>query len=224
MALVDKTALIGLESLVELVSLIMSFAVGYTAYRIYKITGEKLYLHFSLAFIFITLGFLVRAFINAGVYFGRKDVIEIAINTPVLTVHKALSLVYLMLMISAYLILIIITFRIQDAHLVSMMGLFAIVAVIASYYKFIIFPILSFLLLLYLVAHYYHGWSQKHTKYQLRTLWGFMIICLAQLLFPLVYLGSRYAFEGQEFFVAGTVIQCIGYGVLLWSLITVLRK
>lgn len=224
MALVQTTALIGLESVVELISLVMSFAIGYAAFRIYRITSEKKYLHFSLAFIFITLGFLVRAFINAGVYFGRKDVIEVAINTPVLTIHKALSLAYLLLMISAYLILIIVTFKIQDARLVSMMVLFALVAMVASYFKFIVFPILSFLLLVYLVAHYYHAWSLKRTKHRLHTLVGFFIICLAQLFFPLVYLGSRYLITGEELFVVGTLVQCIGYGVLLWSLMSILRK
>ncbi len=230
MALVEKTALIGFESLIELISLLMSFGIGYLSYKIFRVTSEKKYLHFSLSFFFITLGFLTRAFINAGIYFGRKDVIEtalsvpIVVNQPLLVVYKALSLGYLILMLCAYLMLIILTFKIQDVRLVFMMILLAAVSLVASYEFYILFPIISFVLLCYLVVHYYHAWRRSRKREQLNTLLGFSIIALAQIFFPLIYLGNRFSIQGDEWFVIGAVVQCIGYAVLFMGLLTVLKK
>ena len=211
------TNLIGIESIVELASLLATFAIGYTSYKIFKLTSEKKYLYFSMSFIFLTLGFLIRSFINAGVYFGRKDVVEIAINTPVITVYKALSLAYLMLVISAYLILIILTFKIQDLRLISLFAIFALVSVVASYKIFIVFPILSFLLLLYLFWYYYSSYKTKRNKNQIVIAAGFLVIAIAQIFFPLIN-------KAPEWFVIGTAVQLLGYIILLASLIMVLRK
>ncbi|MDO8555606.1 MAG: hypothetical protein Q7R96_00340 [Nanoarchaeota archaeon] len=230
MALVEKTALIGFESLIELLSLVMTFAIGYLSYKIFRLTSEKRYLHFSLSFFFITLAFLTRAFINAGIYFGRKDVIEtalsipIVVNQPLLIAYKALSLGYIILMLCAYLMLIILTFKIQDIRLVFMMVLFAIVSLVASYEFYVLFPIISFILLCYLVMHYYHVWQRSKKREQLNTLLGFIIIALAQVFFPLIYLSNRFAIHGDEWFVIGAVVQCIGYAVLFFGLLTVLKK
>lgn len=211
------TNLIGIESVVELLSLLATFAIGYTAYNIYKLTSEKKYLYFSMGFIFLTLGFLIRSFINAGVYFGRRDVVEIAISAPIITIYTALSIAYLMLVISAYLILIIVTFKIQDAKLIPLFAIFALVSVVASHNFYIVFPVLSFLLLGYLVTYYYSSYKKKKKKNQLVIAIGFFVITIAQIFFPLIN-------RAPEWFVAGTAVQLLGYIILLSSLIMVLRK
>ncbi len=217
MVLIKPTALIGLESIIELISLFATFAIGYAAARIYRLTKEKRYLYFSTAFLFLTLGFLIRTFINAGIYFGRKDVVEIAINTPVITIYKALSLIYLMAMISAYLILIILTFKIQDFKLVSLFVIFALVSLVASYKFYIVFPILSFLLLLHIVIYYASQYHQSKKPVQGWITFGFIVIAVAQLAFPFIY-------YDMQWFVFGTAIQLLGYLILLASLIKVLQK
>ena len=217
MAILSPTNLIGIESVIELISLFATFAIGYAAARIYRLTKEKRYLYFSAAFLFLTLGFLIRSFINAGIYFGRKDVVEIAINTPVITVYKALSLIYLFVMVAAYLILIILTFKLQDFKLVSLLAFFAVVAVIASYKLYIVFPFLSFALLLYIVAFYASQYRRSKKLVQWWITFGFIIIALAQLFFPLIY------YE-MQWYVIGTAIQLLGYLVLLGSLAKVLQK
>jgi len=226
MVLIERTALIGFSSIVELLSLLMSLAIGWSAYRIYRITKEKKYFYFSTAFIFITIAFLIRAFLNAGIYFGRRDVVEIAISTSIISVHKALSIVYLMLMISAYVILIILTFKIRDFHLVSLLAIFVLTSVVATYENFVVFPILSLLLLLYLIQYYYTAYTKKHNKTQLAIMWGFIVIALSQLLSAVVIslriLNTIHLRD--EWLVASTLIQLLGYTILLGSLISVLKK
>jgi hypothetical protein len=61
----------------EFVVMIIAGFISLYSYKIFKLTSEKKYLCFNLAFLAITLSFLIRVITNTLVYFGAREKVNL---------------------------------------------------------------------------------------------------------------------------------------------------
>ncbi|HLD15897.1 MAG TPA: hypothetical protein VJB94_04945 [Candidatus Nanoarchaeia archaeon] len=220
MFVADATVLFGYEAIIEFISLLVTAGIALYAYKIYKYSSEKRYLYFAMAFASISAAFLINSFINAEVFFSRVgsvSILDIPLTTSVLTLYKAAYITQLFLMLSGYMFLTILTFKLEDKRPLPLFLFFTVISTILGYKWSIAYYITSFVLLSYIVYYYYENYLKKKSAKTLLVFASFKIITLAQVLFIL-------ALFFKQFYFIGDIAELVGYIVLLTGLVLVLRK
>ena len=216
----DSTVLFAYSALLELISLLVASAIGYYSYKIYKYSSERKYLYFAMSFLFITLSFLIHTLRNIEVYFGRTGsipILDINITSGILTLNKAAYITQMFLMLSGYMLLTLLTFKLEDKRPVPLFIYFTVISTILSYRWSLVFSIPSFVLLCYIAYNYYENYLKKKSTKTLLIFSAFSVITLSQILFIL----TRFF---EEFYFIGDIIQLVGYIILLLGLVLVFKK
>lgn len=217
---VKSTTLFAYEALIEFVSLLVTFAIGYYSYKIYKYSSDKKYWYFTMSFLFISLGFLIRAITNAEVYFGRVGkvpILDLQLTSGLLTAAKAGYITQLFLMLAGYMILVILSLKFEDHKSSPLLLYLTAISAILGYKWVIAFHITSFVLLWYIAYHFYLNYTAKKSLPKALIFTSFLFILLSQVFFIVVLFF-------KEVYFTGNVLQLIGYLTLLASLLLVLKK
>ena len=234
----------GYDSIAEIISMVILFIIGFYARKIYLLTQEKKYKHLSLTFMLLGIAFfakslttwiIYREWVEHELYIGK--IIELY------TLYNFGYLLHVLLSLAAYMLLLLLFWDIKDRRVVSLFLVFIVIAALFASKAYISFHIISFILLCYLTWEF---WKNAHrmrkaqqpvkrsarqsrtsakeqqAKTHLQTPYmvfgAFLIITLSQLVF-LFMTGT------PVLYVAGEVVQLIGYLLLLATLlIMIFRK
>lgn len=214
----------GIDSLFEIVSVITGLLIAYFGYKTYKFTKQKRYLYFSASFFLVAMAFLANIF-SYLVFYTRelkKQIIGLtSINVYVLKeivwVSEWAAFASIFLMLAAFLLLVIISFKIKHRIVNFLLFYFIIVATLYSKHSFIFFHATLAVLLGSLVVHYYNNYKLRKIISRKLVVISFLIIFLSQIFF----MASAF---NAILFVLAQIIQLTGYLVLLITLILVLKK
>jgi len=208
----------GLDSIFEFISVFITIFIGYYSYKLYKLVSDKKYFYFSLAFMFIAISFIAKAVIIMLIYLRFLEFDALVDKIDAVRTIKLLGfVVYMTILLTAYMVLLIINMRIKDRKLISLMLLIVVLSVIISSNMYAAFFIVSAILLIYVAHSYYKNYCKCKSKSSLVVLIAFSLIAISQFSFI-------FYFVNPIFYVIGHVVQLGGYLTLLGNLYLVLKK
>jgi hypothetical protein len=215
---------ITLESLFEIVGLIITFLIAFYSYKVYKIAQDKKYLLFSASFLFMSVGFFLTLFSNF--VFIYLDVLLPYIQMiPGLRFgHFYLGslIISSFLMLSSYILLSAVVLNIRNKFSIALMLIIALLTsfIIIKTRNFNYFYFFSFVLLsASIVPAMYENYKKLKTTTSFLVYLGFTSLGIAHffLLVALIY-GAAW------FYIIGQLLILFAYILLLINFVWCLKN
>ena len=214
----------GIDSIFEIVSVIVGLLIAYYGYKTYRYTSQRRYLHFAASFFLVAAAFFTNILSNLILYTNSLEKKIIGITTANVYVVKQItwistigSFISVFLMLLAFLILFVTIYKINDKKINFLLFYLIIVATLYSKHSYIFFHGTLGVLTALIFVYYYKNYSAKQTKNRGLVASSFFVMALSQLLFII----SAFS---EVMFVVAQSTQLLGYLVLLSTIILVLKK
>ena len=203
----------GIDASLEAFASLIAFCVTLTSYRIWKITKEKKYMHFTTSFLLLTLSFLTRAITDSLLE-------EIFVKIPAEYTGKVFFIGYvahILLALIAYVTLFSVTHKIENKKVLTLIYLILIPSLLLSGSYFLSFYGLSAIFLSFITIAYYQNYKKVCKSSACLVFIAFTLLAFAQVFFlaEVMY---------KPMYVIAHITQAIGYVVLLVALIKTIFK
>ena len=200
-----------LDSLFNLVYVLITLLIGGLSYKAYKLTEERKYKYFAVAFGLMSIAFFV--------YFTSTILLTTHISsnvTSILTGFDYAFLVYVFFTMMAYALLFITTLKIEDYKIRTLILTLMFTLTVVAYQYYLKFHIAMFAVLFLLTYNFYDNYLEKKNFNAKLVFISFFFLACAQLF----YLANIY---NELFYVVAVIIQLIGFLVLFYMLMRVLN-
>ena len=212
----------GKDIFIDSIAVFVLILIAIFVTRYYRIKKSRNYLYFAISFYLIALSFLSKILINFTIYYQilHTQVIgsiqytqTILKSSEILSIsglffYRLLTLIGLFMLYSIY--------EKQSKANILLMAFFIITSVFLSKEEYYIFYILSFIFLGIISNRYYQNYKKNKRKETAMLAASFAVIALSQIPFILV------SFT-RHLYVAGEIVQLIGYIILLFTFVSVLK-
>jgi len=207
----------GYDVALELLFAVITLLVCFYAWKIYQVTGERNIRLFSLAFLFISLSYIIQSMLNfimmEQLDEGLTELINLnsvyLLNLFGIYMHAILFLVGLLLL--AYIALKIYSFR-----TFVLLSILVFSSLYFSLYKTFMLYLLSTVLLGFIVYYYLTNyWSNKKTTT--------LLSAIAMMLLFVAYLSFIFAMDDAPYYVLGHLLELSAYVLVLTNLLVILR-
>ena len=203
----------GVDASLEAFAALIAFLVAFAAYKVYRIGGERKYGFFTASFVLLTLSFLTRAAADTLI---ENLLFEVP---PKLTAWIFLYgyLAHILLALTAYVILIIITHKITDKRVIALLFFILVPGLIMSSSYYLSFYGLSTVLLAFVAIAYFQNYRKVCSPTSCMVFIAFVLLALAQIQFLLDLLN-------KTFYVSAHITQAAGHLILLIALLKISFK
>lgn len=212
----------GLDAGFELFSLIVASIIAYYGHKIYRVSSEVKYAHFSFSFLFLALALLVRGVLDLSIFefiriHGVQQFLSIIAsgNSPL---HNTGTDIYRLLSLAAYALLIKAMYNVEDWKKSFLLVITVFAGILGS--KLIVFSlynIVSLILLAIIAKFFYDNYSKKKSHNAKLTLLAFVLLAASELFFILILLNP-------QFYVMAHLAKMAGFVVLAYNLYLVFKK
>ena len=216
----------GLDSILELVAIVVSVLLVYYSYKCFKLTREIKYAYFSAAFLSLTLAFIAKIFGTLAIYeptvtrTGLGSIVHQALTGLTPSYINALSfIVYIFFTLLGFMILFLIISRLtwKNQRIIVLLFYFVFLATWIGMIHYQLFYVTSFVLLLLITYSHYQNYSEvKNVKAWLVTV-AFGILLVSQALFVFVI-------YSKVIYVLAELIQLLGFVYLLIPFMLIFKK
>jgi len=202
-------------------SALIAFCVAFASFRLYRMTKEKKYAFFTASFILLTLSFISRALTDSILE-------EIMFSVPAQyagLVFFAGYVTHILLALTAYLLLIIITHKITDKRIIALLFLVLVPSMLLSGSYYLSFYGLSVIFLAFISIAYFQNYRKVCSAASCLVFIAFVLLTLSQVQFLLE--GIRILsleIVRPYVYVAAHITQAVGYLVILFALVKTLLK
>ena len=212
----------GKDILIDIVSILVLLLIAFFSVKYYKIKKNRNYLFLALSFALLAGSFLFKILMNFNIYFKFIEKRQIGIITPIYQSMKSshslfitsFLLYWLLTVFAIYVLYSIYQKQSLSNHLLNIYLIF--ISTYLSYPDYYIFHITLLVLLGIITLDYSRRYiNRKHFATRL-VAFSFGTIALSQICFIIVDINN-------QFYVAGELIQLVGYVSLLIAFIMVLR-
>ncbi|MEK6945547.1 MAG: hypothetical protein AABW63_02025 [Nanoarchaeota archaeon] len=193
----------GADSLIDLLIVLTCFLVATQSSRIYSITKEKNYRIFSWAFLTIGVAFIFKILTNLTSYYYAviRQTHFFAFIAEQLARMQVFYFVvfttYCSLLILGFLTLLLATSRIESKE--GMVGFLylSVFTIVFSIYFYSVFHLALFIIILFLLSHFYHNYRETKSSNSLKILIAFILILISNFvglfddITPLMYLADE---------------------------------
>lgn len=214
----------GIDSIFELLSLIVAFIVAGYSYKAYRLTQQKKYRHFSTAFLLIGISFIFKIISELAIY-EKETVLQklgplLITRTflePMTWIHVYSHTIFRLLSLFAFFILLVVTMDIKDKQTYVLLTYFLLLVTFVSIYAHIIFYITQLLLIAMLTLHHYNNYIKHKRHNALFVTLAFLglfvsnVVLIFMMYNPLIY-------------AIGEALQLVAFGLLLYAFIMVIKK
>ena len=216
----------GLDSIIELVAIIVSILLVYYSYKCFKLTRENRYAYFSAAFLSLTIAFIAKIFGTLPIY--EPAVTRTAIGSMVHQTFTRLTpsyinalsfIAYIFFTLLGFMILFLIISRLtwKNQKVILLLFYFVFLATWISIIHYQLFYATSFILLLLITYSYYQNYREiKNGKAWFVTA-AFGILLVSQAFFIFVI-------YSKVIYVLAELIQLLGFVYLLIPFILIFKK
>ncbi|MFH1276068.1 MAG: hypothetical protein ABIH82_03075 [Candidatus Woesearchaeota archaeon] len=222
----------GIDLIFELVGFMVALLIAGYSLKSYKISGEKRFQYFSLAFILISLSLFMKVITSSAVYFEQARMVADVLIRPALGSGREYSTLFynagffleMASMLGGWLLLFFVSQkargRLRKYYELSQMGLFVYLVLLISWianFKNVAFYLTGTVLLSLIVLNYYKNYLNNGNKNTLLVMNSFVLMFIGNLLFvfmtviPLLY-------------VLGQIFLLMGFILLLYTYMKVRRK
>ena len=220
----------GIDSLFEVISLIICLLIAYFGFKIYGFAGQKKYRTIAVSFLSIAVSFAIKILTNLSIYFKYNN-LKMSLITVMSTTFPAVTtkiieikllyyvgyFAYRFLFLLGLILLLSLVLKIKDKRITSIFIVFSIIAAFFSYYYFYTFHIISAVLLFYIFMHFYENASIKKLVTAKFITAAFFLLFISQLVFIFVQFDPKT-------YVFGQVVQLAGFLSLSYYYFLVSRK
>jgi len=209
----------GYDSVLDLISFVITMLIGFYSYKIYKLTGKKNYFYLYLAFLLLSIALVVKSFANLSLYFDLLHRIGVRDTRLFGYQMAALALFgHVLLTLLGYITLIALTLKLKGKRIVSLLFFLVILTVLLAKNSFMFFHLISFaLVLLYVTPYFYENYMNVKNVKALLVFLCFLFLSFSHLFLALV-------FYNNYLYVIGIILQMAGYLMLLINLLLVFKK
>jgi len=216
----------GIDSIIEIIGIIICSLLLYYSYRCYKLTSENRYRYFSVAFLSLTLAFIAKVI-------GTLTIYEPAINTSNLgsmfhSIFTAITpnminalafLFYIFFMTAGFMMLFLIVSKLdwKDKRVIAMLGYTVFIATWLGAIHYQLFYFTTFVMLCLIAYSYYKNYTEVKSKNALLVSISFGILLISHLFFVFVI-------YNRTIYVIAEIMQLIGFLCLLIPFILIFRK
>ncbi len=200
----------GIDAILGLIFALVTLLIAAVSYKAYKLTKEKKYSYFSLAFIGITIAYIFLGISKILLTTHISDTL-----TNLLWEFDVSFLVHMGLMFLSFITLLIITLKIKDKLAMAFMIATTLLLTLFAYQYYLKFHIISFLLLFFLSYKFYTNYLEKKNYNAKLVFTSFYLLTCAEVFFvAILYL--------QSFYVVGAILQLLGYLLLFYVFLRVI--
>ncbi len=214
----------GIDTIFDMVSIVVSFMIAYFGYRCYKYSSQKRYLYFSSSFFLVALAFIIKIITTIPVY--AREITQRTIGFLTITTTNYVRIVWIhrfgiflarFLMISSFLMLFLLLMKIRNKKVIVLLFYFALITTLLSQYSYFVFHLTLALFLFYLSLGFRKNYLRTRLKNAGLVMCSFYVLFLSQLVFI-------FDLINKNCYVVGEVIQLVGYLILLFTLIRLYFK
>lgn len=214
----------GIDSLFELVTVIVTMLIAIYAHKIYKLTQEKKYRFFSYSFLLISISYIIKILMDVSVYYPTTKIVKIGILTVVTHTFERLDAFYSIgyfvlrfLLLLGLLGIFLVLEKREDWKSAFLLIYLAFVSALFGNYLYHVFHITTSLFLLLIFVYYHNNYMNYKSKNSFFVASSFFLIFVSQLIFIALSLHP-------VLYVVGESIQLLGYLLLLFTFISILKK
>lgn len=203
----------GVDATLEAIIAVIAFFVTVASLRVYRVTNERKYGWFTASFGLLTLSFLARALTNTVVE-------ELLFKCPTQYLPKVFYFGYLthiILALVSFLMLFIVTQKVENKSVVALLYLVLIPSLVLSSSYFLSFYGLSFAILLFITLAYYQNYKKVCSAPSCLVFVAFLLLTLAQ---------AFFLFEAVNdlWYVLAQASQALSFLLILLALLTIKLK
>ena len=202
----------GIDTLFTLIFALITLLIMLLSNKAYRLTSEPKYKYFSLAFGSLFLGFSTLSLFTA--------LLITHISTTLTNLIQQFDFVYLVhifFVLLAYMALLIITLKITDKRVITLLISLTTLFILFSYQHYLKFHLVSLLLLVFLTQQFYRNYQEKKNQNAKLVLVSFYLLFTAEV-FAIINL-----YIDGLLYIPGQIIQLLGYLFLFYMFIQVLH-
>jgi hypothetical protein len=179
--------LYGIDSIIELLIIIVAGIISLYSHKIYKILQDKNYRFFSWAFLFIAISFVFKIVSNFTVLQRIRiqgvNFVYTVLSQPsyMPIVDFACFTIYKIFYLLGFLMLFLIITKTDKKDKIFLYIYLSIITILFSIYFNFVFHITIILILLFLVMHFYENHKNHRTTNSLLVLIAFLILLFSHL-------------------------------------------
>jgi hypothetical protein len=186
-------------------------------FRVFKLTEEKQLKTFGIAFLFISLSYIIQSILNLIILSKLDDDVALIIQLNSVYLLNLFGLyAHALLFITGLFLLTYITLRVDNKRVMGLFISLLLISVLFSTNKVFLFYVLSSVLLIFAVWHYFANYIRKKNVNTL-----LVLIAMIFLLFGTLHL--MYSVENALYYVIGHVLEFAAYILLFTNLIIILN-
>ncbi len=214
----------GIDSILEIVTVLVGLLVFFAIYKLYKYSGEKKSLYFALSFLLISVAYFFKIISNLVVY---QEVVSKASALQAYSVlahltglHAPLFILYRFCLLLAFVIMFLCVRDFADKRIASFLVIFVLLFSYFSVKSNFFYHMTLALLVFYITMSFYDNYKLKKKKNAQVVTFAFLFILFSQLIFA----SLLFFIHQPKLYAIGEVIQLVGYFLLLINYFTVLKK
>lgn len=212
------TWFVGFDEYLELLFALVSLLVTIFALRIYQLTEGRQVKLFTVSFMLISISYFIQSFFNSGA-------LSYLINNNYLLISEASILTVVFLGIYSYFLfflmgLITFTYMTLDRRsirLYSLISLSAVLSLVFSLNRILLFYAMSSLFLVYIAVNYIKQLYKSGQPRIITPLAAFFLLLVANL-------GFMLSSNTGRFYIAGHFLELGAFSLLLVNMLVVLRR
>ncbi|MBR9704573.1 hypothetical protein GOV12_04120 [Candidatus Pacearchaeota archaeon] len=208
----------GLDFIFELAFAIITLIVGLYAFKVFKLSGQHKIKLFGISFIFFSISYFIQSFINYAIISKLGENICNVIKLESVNILNLLGIyVHIFFFILGLVTLVYMTLNIKSAKTYTMILFITFFSLFISLNKIYLFYILSSLMLIYIVVHYFNNYSKNKQRSSLLVLIAFIFLLFGHIHFI-------FSVNHTIFYTIAHFLELSSYVLILINLIWVLKK
>lgn len=211
------SSFLAIDFVLELIALISVLLIGFYSYKIYKITSQKRYKYFFVAFLLLAISFLTRTLANALTYIqiiGGRTAEILHLLGPMNQYGFVLNS---FLILTAYMALTCLVLKISDKRVISLLMFFVLLSTFIIYKIHLMYYFIAGILLVYVVVCFYLNYRENRKKASFLVFLSFFCLFLANISFLFMSNNLLYYYMGHT-------LRLSSYLLLLCALILIIKK
>tara|TARA_Y100000310_G_scaffold256442_1_gene264225 strand:+ start:438 stop:1151 length:714 start_codon:yes stop_codon:yes gene_type:complete len=208
----------GIDAVIQFFGAFIALILAIYGFKAYKLSGEKKYLLFGTAFLLLSLDLVIYAALIPGVFLYYSFYPGTYAGV-LLQFARLLNFVFIAATLLAYTLLIAVYARLSRRVVIVLLSalVLTISAFIYRYQSFTGFNLVSVMLLIFIMAYTCNNCIAKKSRASLAIFFAFVLLALGHLFFVASGISPLA-------FLAGHILQLIGYLSLLIGLVFILGR
>lgn len=203
--------------LLEVFFAVITLIISIYGFKVYSLTEQKQLKTFSIAFLFISFSYLIQSVLNLIILSNFDDEVILLINLNSVYLLNLFGLyAHALFFITGLFLLTYITLKVENKRIMALFLSVLLLSVLFSVNKVFLFYVLSSVLLIFTVWHYFSHYIQKKN---INTL--LVLLAMIFLLFGTLHL--MYAVKNEIYYVIGHILEFIAYMLLLVNLLIIVN-